>query len=58
MSQATCAGALVLKTDFPQFPCVVRTPSAVRQWRGVAKKYGITRDEQARMAPAFEHAGS
>mgnify|MGYP003412025446 FL=1 len=31
--------------------------AAVRQWRAVAKKYGITRDEQARMAPAFEHAG-
>jgi hypothetical protein len=26
-AQATCAGALVLKTDFPEFPYVVRTPS-------------------------------
>jgi serine/threonine-protein kinase HipA len=32
--------------------------AAVRQWRAVAKSHGISRDEQERMEPAFEHAGS
>ena len=32
--------------------------SAVRGWKTIAKKFGISRDEQERMAPAFEHAHS
>ena len=32
--------------------------AAVRQWRAVAKKHDLPRDEQERMARAFEHPGS
>ena len=32
--------------------------SAVRGWRTSAKKFGISRDEQERMTPAFDHARS
>jgi len=31
--------------------------SAVRQWPTIARRLGISRDEQERMAPAFEPAG-
>jgi serine/threonine-protein kinase HipA len=32
--------------------------SAVRGWRATAKKFGISREEQERMTPAFDHACS
>ncbi len=63
ISETDSAQHLTLARDVAQFfrigdiqaeEIINKVASAVRGWRTTAKKFGISRDEQERMAPAFD----